>query len=132
MAYVVLDTDVCSFLFRRDERAERYRPHLLGQTLCLSFQTVAELYQGAEMAGWGEDRRARLEEWLQAFVILPYDNETARAWARIRAERKHTPIAPQDAWVAACAIRHKCPLVTHNASDYADINGLVILTEREA
>lgn len=93
MAYVVLDTDVCSFLFRRDERAERYRSHLL---------------------------------------ILPYDNETARAWARIRAERKPTPIAPQDAWIAACAIRHKCPLITHNASDYADISGLVILTMPEA
>lgn len=101
--------------------------------LCVfPFRQLPNCIRAQKWLDGAKTARARLEEWLQAFVILPYDNETARAWARIRAERKHTPIAPQDAWVAACAIRHKCPLITHNASDYADINGLVILTEREA
>ena len=61
MDALVLDTDVCSFLFKRNSRAERYRPHLHNKTLCLSFQTVAELYQGAEQAHWSMERLARLE-----------------------------------------------------------------------
>ena len=56
MSMVVLDTDVWSFVFKRDSRAERYRVHLEGNVLCVSFQTVAELYQWAEMANWGEKR----------------------------------------------------------------------------
>ncbi len=47
---LVLDTDVCSFLFRQNRRGERYLPHLAGKTVCLAFQTMAELYQGVEMA----------------------------------------------------------------------------------
>ena len=54
MSRVVLDTDVWSYLFKKDSRAERYQPHLVGNILCVSFQTVVELYQWAETAGWAE------------------------------------------------------------------------------
>ncbi len=50
MNTVVLDTDVWSFVFKRDSRAELYRHHLESNVLCVSFQTVAELYQWAEIA----------------------------------------------------------------------------------
>ncbi len=129
MGYVVLDTDVCSFLFKKDTRGERYRVHLVNQTLCLSFQTVAELYAWAELRNWGASRRAQLEQWLRNFVVLPYDNDTARAWARIQVERRQKPIGAADAWIAACAVRHDCSLITHNASDYTSISRLAIITE---
>ena len=87
MSSVVLDTDFWSFLFKRDSRAESYRAYLEGNALFVSFQTVAELYQWAEMADWGESRRARLQEWLENFQVLGYDDATALIWARIRAER---------------------------------------------
>lgn len=44
-AVVVLDTDVVSYLFKGDTRAEAYRLHLRGKTLALSFMTVTKLYQ---------------------------------------------------------------------------------------
>ena len=133
MDYVVLDTDVCSFLFKGDSRAERYLRYLEGKTPCLSFQTVAELYQWSEIRNWGEERRARLEEWLRSFVVLPYDNEMARAWARIRTERQRRGhrISAQDAWIAACALRYSYPLLSHNVADYADITGLTLFTESD-
>jgi tRNA(fMet)-specific endonuclease VapC len=131
MSMVVLDTDVWSFLFKRDSRAERYRVHLEGNVLCVSFQTVAELYQWAETASWGEKRRAKLQEWLRRFEVLRCDDATAQIWARIRAERDRQghPIAAQDAWVAACALRHGYPLVTHNAADYEGITDLIVVSE---
>jgi tRNA(fMet)-specific endonuclease VapC len=88
VSQIVLDTDVWSYLFKQDTRAESYRPHLEGHVLCVSFQTVAELYQWAEKANWSENRRRQLTTWLRRFVILGYDEETARIWARIRAERE--------------------------------------------
>jgi len=131
MNMVVLDTDVWSFVFKRDSRAEHYRAHLEGNVLCVSFQTVAELYQWAETAHWGEKRRTQMRDWLDRFEILLYDDDTAQLWARIRAERDRQghPIAAQDAWVAACAVRHGYPLVTHNASDYANVPGLTLISE---
>lgn len=46
MTSVVVDTDVVSFSFKRDSRIRRYRPHLLGKTLVISFMTLAELTSG--------------------------------------------------------------------------------------
>jgi len=131
MSMVVLDTDVWSFVFKRDSRAEHYRVHLEGNVLCVSFQTVAELYQWAEIANWGEKRRAKLQEWLRRFEVLGCDDTTAQIWARARAERDRQghPIAAQDAWVAACALRHGYPLVTHNAADYEGVTDLIIISE---
>ena len=130
MNTVVLDTDVWSFIFKRDSRAELYRHHLESNVLCVSFQTVAELYQWAEMAHWGEGRRRQLQEWLRRFVVLGYDDATAQIWALIRAKRNQRgrPLAAQDAWVAACALRHGYPLVTHNAADYEGIAELAIVS----
>jgi predicted nucleic acid-binding protein len=132
MKQVVLDTDVWSFLFKRDTRAERYRVHLEGCILCVSFQTVAELYQWAEASRWGESRRAKLRAWLRNFEILGYDDATAQLWARIRAERNQQghPLSAQDAWVAACSLRHGYPLLTHNAVDYAGIEELSTISEQ--
>lgn len=132
-AIVVLDTDVVSFLFKGDTRAEAYRPHLRGKILALSFMTVAELYQWAFVRNWGPERIARLEQQLARYVIVPYDRELCWQWARICAERQRLgrPISVQDAWIAATALRHACPLVTHNKEDYADIPGLTVITASE-
>ncbi len=133
MDLLVLDTDVCSFLFKRDSRAQVYRVHLEGHNLSISFQTMAEIYQWAYLHGWGDQRIAQMEQWLRRFIVLPFDYEICRNWARIRMERQRNgkPMSAQDAWIAACALRHDCPLVTHNPRDYAGISGLSVISEAE-
>ena len=128
---VIVDTDVVSFLFKGDTRAYEYRQHLQGKTLAISFMTVAELYQWAYSRNWGEQRLARLEERLRAYVVVPYDGELCKQWAMICVERRRmgSPISVQDAWIAATALRHECPLVTHNRSDFANITGLTVVSE---
>jgi tRNA(fMet)-specific endonuclease VapC len=128
---VIIDTDVVSFLFKRDTRAQAYRQHLQGKTLALSFMTVAELYQWAYSRNWGEQKLARLEERLRAYIVVPYDDALCRQWATICVARQRLgrPISVQDAWIAATALRHGCPLVTHNRDDFADITGLTVISE---
>jgi len=128
---VIVDTDVVSFLFKGDTRARAYRPHLQGKTLALSFMTVAELYQWAYSRNWGKQRLARLEERLRTYVIVPYDGELCKQWAMICVKRQRLgrPISVQDAWIAAAALRHGCPLVTHNRDDFANITGLTVISE---
>jgi len=47
MKPVVLDTDVVSFLFKSDSRAQAYLPHLRNRQWLISFMTEAELEQWA-------------------------------------------------------------------------------------
>jgi len=131
MTTLIVDTDVVSFLLKGDTRAQLYRPHLQDKTLALSFMTVAELYQWAYVRNWGERKLTRLEEQLHRYVIVPFDNELCKQWARICVQRKQQgrPISVQDAWIAATALRHNCPLVTHNGDDFSDIAGLEVISE---
>ncbi len=131
MASVVVDTDVMSFLFKRDSRAEWYRPHLTGKLLVLSFMTVAELDRWALARNWGQRRRARMEEYLRNFVVHPFDRALCLKWAEVsdRARRNGRRIECADAWIAAPAVMQNIPLATHNASDYAGVYGLAIISE---
>ena len=44
-------------------------------------------------------------------------------------QRSGKPIASNDAWIAACAVRHGVSLITHNAKAFQDIAGLQTITE---
>ena len=127
-----MDTDVVSYLFKGDSRRELYAPHLLNNELAIAIMTVAELFQWAGMRQWGESRVRQLESWIDRFTILPVDIETCRAWADVRTHRSALglPISPQDAWVAATALRYHIPLVTHNAGDYQRIPDLQVIHEQ--
>lgn len=131
---LMLDTNIVSYLLKKSDHIQPYLPHLGGKLLFLPFICVGEMFLWAETAGWGQKRRAELEERLRNYAVVPYDHEIARAYARIAAERKRNghPISLHDAWIAACAVRHGVPLVTHNARDFTGITGLRIITEYPA
>jgi tRNA(fMet)-specific endonuclease VapC len=130
MNIVLLDTDVVSFLIKGDSRALTYAPLVQGQRLAISFMTVAELFQWAAIRKWGPKRVTQLEQTLATYLIIPVDIELCRIWGTLRAERQAAgqTIAPQDAWIAATALRHTLPLITHNPSDFTGIAGIEIRT----
>ncbi len=132
-AKIILDTCIVSYLMKGGPLAEAYAPHTQGRLLAISFITVGEMYFGAENRNWGNKKRSALETTLRNFVVIPYDHEIARCYGRLVAERKHNgkPIAPNDAWIAACAVRHAVPLVTHNAKDFMGITALDVITEKQ-
>jgi tRNA(fMet)-specific endonuclease VapC len=128
---LMLDTNIVSYMMKEHTLAKAYVPHLRGRVLAISFITVGEMYYGAEKDGWGERRRAALETQLRNFMVVPYDHQIARAYGLVVAERekKGMRIEPNDAWIAACAVRHEVPLVTHNAKDFREITGLTVISE---
>jgi len=128
---LVLDTNVVSYLMGGHTLSSRYRPHLEGHTLAISFMTVGELYEGAFRKGWGKPKLAKLRETLRSYVVIPSTPEVCRRWGQIRAERRRRTISVDDAWVAAAARAHGCPLVTHNPRDFSDICDLEVITEHQ-
>jgi tRNA(fMet)-specific endonuclease VapC len=93
--------------------------------------TVAELYQWAYVRNWGRRKVARLEEQMRRYLNIPFDAALCKEWAGICVHRQRLghPISVQDAWIAATALRHDCPLVTHNRADFVDIPGLEIISQ---
>ena len=131
LAKVIVETNIISYIMKGHKLAKLYAPYLTGKLVAITFITVAEMYYGAEKSQWGEQRRKKLESILRNFVVIPYDFEIAKCYARIVAarERKGKPISFADAWIAACAVRHAVPLVTHNVRHFEEIDGLEVITK---
>jgi hypothetical protein len=71
MTPIVVDTDVVSFLFKNDSRAQLYLPLLRNHELLVSFTTEAELEQWILLAKWGADRIQRFRAFMTGFVAMP-------------------------------------------------------------
>ena len=127
---VVVDTDVLSFLYKRDTRAKLYEPHLNDPPFIVSFMS-AELRRWALKRSWGESRRQQLEEYLTRYLILHSDDQMCGRWADAMnsARKRGRPVAPADAWIAATALLLDVPLITHNGTHYSGIEGLRVICE---
>ena len=128
---LMLDTNILSYLWKNHPLAQLYARHLAGKTLVISFITVGELYFWAEDARWGDRQRQQMETKLRNFIVVPSDHEVARRYGMVARERKRQgrPISLNDAWIAACAVRHGVKLVTHNPKDFEGISNLTLISE---
>ncbi len=129
LKYLLLDTNIVSYIMKNAPQAQRYEKHLSGKRLAISSITVGELWAGAEWANWGNNKKAQLRDTIRKFVVIPYNYRIAEHYGAIIAHRKKNgiPISCADAWIAACARSCNIPLVTHNAKDF--IPDLPVITE---
>jgi tRNA(fMet)-specific endonuclease VapC len=128
---VVLDTDIVSYLYKRDTRAELYRQHLNDPPFVISFMSLAELRRWTLERTWGERRRQELEEYLSRYFVIHSEDQICARWAEAMhgARANGRPIAASDAWIAATALVLDAPLVTHNGRHYSGIDGLRVISE---
>ncbi len=128
--YLLLDTNIVSYIMKNAPQVQLYEKHLLGKILTISFITVGELWAGAEWANWGNNKKAQLRATIRKFVVIPYNYRIAKHYGAIIAHRKKNgvPISCADAWIAACARSYDIPLVTHNVKDFTNIPGLQVIT----
>lgn len=131
MDAVLLDTDVFSYLMKsKDTRGDAYRPHVKGKTVAICFITVGELYYGAEKKKWSGKTLRNFEERLKAVVIVPYDSELCKTYGKVRASLPAgVVVAPNDLWIASCAIRHSIPLISNNRKHFEKIPSLKLISE---
>ena len=124
----LVDTDVISEA-RKGDKANSGVREFLGNAsrnniaLFLSAISIGELRQGVENIRHRGDsaQAARLERWLDrltvdyADAILPFDQETAQIWGRLRAPHLENPLDKQ---IAATALIHDLTVVTRNTDHY--------------
>lgn len=119
MRVVLLDTTVASFLHpkkRRSSERAQYEPHMQGAVLALSFQSVAELWVWAEKSSWDDRWRSGLDAFVRRFLVIPYDYELAKTWAKVSVacEAQGRRLEAGDAWIAATAVHRNISLLTHD------------------
>lgn len=134
MAYVVMDTDVASYMIRGRSLPKSIADALVGHVPCITFVTMAELLKWPVVRAWSGRRRAAMDAWLGKVVVIHSDDLTAHTWGRLagNAAKRGRPRPQNDMWIAACCIRHNIPLATCNLKDFEDFahfDGLRILPE---
>lgn len=116
----LVDTDILVDYLRGHEAAADFL-EAEGNALLVSVVTIAELY-----AGCREEERYRMEEFLEAFEILPLDAAmaTRAGGMRFKYGKSHgTGLA--DAMIAATAETAHCPLATLNRKHFPMLKSLV-------
>ena len=74
-----------------------------------------------------EKNLARQKKFVDQFVSLPFDDNAAASYSRIRAEleKAGTPIGPNDLLIATVAVSNELTLVTHNTKEFSRVAGLL-------
>ncbi len=127
MDFVVVDTDIVSFCFKHDSRAQPYVANWTGKTLVVSFMTLAELRLWEIVRNWGQGRISQFRSFLkQHFAVHPANERLCGLWALLMAESraKGRNLQTADAWIAATAIAMGAPLATYNVGDFQGISDL--------
>jgi tRNA(fMet)-specific endonuclease VapC len=117
---IVVDTGVLSASLSR-QRRQRFETQIAlmaGNQVFLAAVTVSELRYGALVAGWGQARRGRLEESIEATTVVPVSDRLLTGAAELRfaclgaGHPLHDRAHANDLWIAASAIRIGAPLLT--------------------
>ncbi len=103
-------------------RFEALRPGEVG----IGAVTEAELLDGAHGSGRPEHNLAAVLDLSAQMEIVPFDSQVTDQDGRLRhhLERLGTPTGPLDLQIAATALTHDLPLVTHHTREFAQVPGL--------
>lgn len=132
----LVDTDVISNARKRTRANPGVRQFLQDAaaqdiSLFLSAVTIGELRQGVEAVRHRGDlaQATRLSRWLgtitrdYADAILPFDEEIAQIWGRLRVPPAENPLNKQ---IAATALMYGLTVVTRNVRHY-EPTGVAVL-----
>jgi predicted nucleic acid-binding protein len=116
------------YLLQGGQMAARCAPHIEGQVIALSFQSLGELWYGALKRPLSHPTNQALDNLVRRLVVLGFDEATVRAWAELRRDAERQGLTKQvaDLWIAATAKRHDLPLLTNDSGLFRGLSISVI------
>ena len=124
----LLDTNTCIGAMRNDPAVIVRMSAVLPGDCAISTITSYELYTGVEKCSDPAREHAKVDLLLGTVHTLPFDSESAKEAARIRAvlESQGRPIGPYDTLLAGHAITAGLVLVSANTAEFARVAGLIL------
>jgi len=123
---ILLDTDHCVFFLRgRREVRAAFETHA-EQSPAISIITVGESCFGALRSGSPEKNKAICQRFIDRVAVVLLDQSAMSRFAEIKAQlaERGELLEDPDLLIAATALTHGAPLITHNTSHFARIDGL--------
>lgn len=125
----LLDTNACIHLLRNTspillQRSRRHDP----SEIRLCSVVKGELLYGARRSARVDANLALLQRFFSVFESLPFDDDSADHYGRIRVEleREGRVIGPNDLMIASIARAHGLILVTHNTQEFSRVSDLAL------
>lgn len=118
-------------MLRNSDTGRRCAAHLVNRVAAISFQSVGELWHGAIMRGFADDKRSALERAIRRLAVLSPDEAMTRMWAELKASAQKAGLSKDtaDLWIAATARRHDLPLLTADKDFLTTLDVRVIRPE---
>ncbi|BAZ88776.1 PIN domain protein [Raphidiopsis curvata NIES-932] len=123
----LLDTNACIMYLKNKNSAIRYRlESIAANNIAVCSVVKAELFYGSKRSNNPQKSLNIQQLFLCQFVSLPFDDNCAEIYGKIRAEltKAGTPIGLNDLQIAAITLANNLILVTHNVREFSRINGL--------
>jgi tRNA(fMet)-specific endonuclease VapC len=125
----LLDTNICIYAIKKksnqvlDKISANY-----GHGIYISALTVAELEFGIANSKYPEKNRISLLEFLSIFTVLPFDDDDAIPYGKIKKKLKEEGriIGPIDLLLAAQAVSKNFILVTNNVKEFQRVKELKV------
>ena len=124
----LLDTNICIYALKGNKKIlEKIQVNFNGG-IAISSITLAELEFGVQASAYPQKNAESLVRFLSKIEILPFDNECAIKYGKIRADlkKKGTLIGSMDMLIAAHGAAKSLIVVTHNAKEFERVDGLEI------
>jgi tRNA(fMet)-specific endonuclease VapC len=124
----LLDTNTCVDYLRwgTSSRITRHLAHTSAEDVALCSVVRAELVFGALRSRDAAANLAKVGEFVSRFLSLPFDDDAAEAYGRIRTDlaNRGLMIGPNDLLIASIARAHDLTLVTHNGDEFGRVPAL--------
>ena len=128
MIRYLLDTNIVSYFVKgvSGSLVQRMQVGLGAQDIAISAITRAELRYGVGLMDKFDKRRRRIDLLLKELPSLPWGDEAADEFGRLKASlrRNGTPVGDFDTQIAAHALAEDLILVTHNTRHFENVPGL--------
>ncbi len=122
----LIDTNICIYAMKGLYPSLNQRLIEDWENIYVSSVTVGELEYGAAKSRWGKRTRQTLYAFLANYQIIPFDENDAIYFGKLRAEltTKGIPIGAYDIMISAQGVARNLIVVTHNTKEFSRIHGL--------
>jgi tRNA(fMet)-specific endonuclease VapC len=122
----LLDTNICVYLLKGNDRIEQQILYAGIDTIAISFVTVSELYYGAYKSQRVSVNLDLIHKLIDQLDVVESNESISEAFGDLKAslESAGNCIDDADLFIAACAKVHGLTLVTNNTKHFKRIQGL--------
>ena len=127
MSRYMLDTNMCSYVMKRNDMVVKRLERLAVDDVCISVISKAELLFGIELSPRREQDGNALRAFLQYAEVVDFSDRAAIFYAKVRADlQKRGTMIGNDLFIAAHALSLGLTLVTNNTREFRRVRDLVV------